>query len=588
MRDFEAIVEQTRWAVSKAVSYSDFLSAAEYLQKAVTLDRIEAAFLLDDGAQCLAYAASSHENGRGCSAFSSEKLTLYRNSSNFLLRETPFFFPVLGGSNTIQARLFVVSDVRFLHAAQHRFMFYSGLLVAGLLTASFFIAHRIFRTFRGEIMSLRECVRDLVTRNAEWPRQRKFMLYESRDIETTVLAVGRELDRLQAELVAKERTVLKGELAAQVAHDIRSPLAALSAVVSVGDNIPEASRHLIRSAVTRITDIANDLRKGSPIAEASKQEALERQVYHVASMIDDVLSEKRLQYSVCAGVEIGSRIAADGYRLFASVDAGQFRRVISNLIDNAVEALDDKGKVTVELVGNVGGLIHIYVSDNGRGIPNSLLNKVGQKGFTLGKKSGSGLGLYHARTTIGHFGGSVSIKSDEVRGTEVTVSIPSCVPPLWFVPEVRIPRQGTVLFLDDEQTVHDAWQLRIRNTFPEQHFQMLHLKTGREFREHVRTALERKPTLFLVDHELLGEQDTGLDLIAEFDISERSILVTNKYEDTQIIRRCLDMNLRLLPKVFLLAVPIQLTDTHERTTKIGQIVDDHSVGEAIGDKLFRS
>jgi two-component system sensor histidine kinase SenX3 len=73
-------------------------------------------------------------------------------------------------------------------------------------------------------------------------------------------------------------------------------------------------------------------------------------------------------------------------------------------------------------------MVEVKVMDSGKGIPQHLIDKLGSKGISFGKEghqtAGSGLGLYHAMTTVKSWGGDLSIASLEGQGTTITIKIP--------------------------------------------------------------------------------------------------------------------------------------------------------------------
>ena len=101
-----------------------------------------------------------------------------------------------------------------------------------------------------------------------------------------------------------------------------------------------------------------------------------------------------------------------------------FERIASNLLNNAIEAIsDDKnGLVELELLDIDASTVFV-IKDNGRGISENILNKIGTKGFTEGKFNGNGLGVYHAVSTVEKAGGKLHIKSQYGLGTTITVVV---------------------------------------------------------------------------------------------------------------------------------------------------------------------
>jgi signal transduction histidine kinase len=97
--------------------------------------------------------------------------------------------------------------------------------------------------------------------------------------------------------------------------------------------------------------------------------------------------------------------------------------MLSNLVNNSVEALERGGSVTVSLARR-GGSVEITVRDNGKGIPAEVLQRLGRRGETYGKAGGSGLGLHHARAAAEAWNGSLNISSEPGKGTETVILLP--------------------------------------------------------------------------------------------------------------------------------------------------------------------
>ncbi len=250
--------------------------------------------------------------------------------------------------------------------------------------------------------------------------------------------------RLESELAVSKAT---SDLAAQVAHDIRSPLAALGAAAK-GLELPADQRALIDGAVGRMQGIADDLlqRYRSPSAEPAKPKVT---ACALSGLIEQVLAEKQLQHKDKAGVKIEFNGGAGGIK--ASVDPKEFQRLMSNLINNSVEAFDGPGVVSVGLSAPDGRVL-VEIKDNGKGIPTEILAKLGQKGETHGKANGNGLGLYHARTMAEGWGGSFLITSEPGKGTTVTIELPA-------IAAAAKTENRLAVLLDDDMLVHMNWKL---------------------------------------------------------------------------------------------------------------------------------
>ena len=345
------------------------------------------------------------------------------------------------------------------------------------------------------------------------------------------------------------------ETASQVAHDIRSPLAALDSLADTLTQLPEGKRILVRSAIARIKDIANNLsEKDRPGGEDDRATSVQL----LSSLIEPLITEKRLQFRAKEGVEIEFRLDAGSYGLFAKVQAADFKRVISNLVNNAVEALGDRGRVLVRVSPEGRERVGVRIRDDGRGIPAELLPRLGRKGETHGKESGAGLGLYHARARAEAWGGTLEILSEPGDGAEVSIFLPRAPAPAWFVSRLELAPDGEVVILDDDASIHEIWKGRLQAPgLSGESVSVRHFSTPREFRLWVRDGGKAAArALFLVDYELAGADETGLDLIRSLGLGARSILVTSRYEEPGIIERCVELGVRMIPKGLAGFVPI--------------------------------
>lgn len=352
-------------------------------------------------------------------------------------------------------------------------------------------------------------------------------------------------------------------LARQVAHDIRSPLSALDIVLATTQNMPEDKRHLARSAITRIKDIANDLLNQAPKPDASSSNSMKTSAHLISSLIESILSEKRAQYRNLINAHIDFELTQNVYGLFADVDPVEFKRIISNLINNSVEALpDDKGRVIVLLTSNKNQ-ITCEIRDSGRGIPARLLSHLGKKGFSFGKEgtsAGSGLGLYHARTTIESWGGKLDVESTEGKGTSLFLSLKRVAAPNWFCQSLTIPKGARVVVLDDDSSIHRVWQSRLEQPLFLKEIEILHFSMPEAFENWLKQK-SGPQDIYLIDEEFVGSSRNGLDIIAQSEIATKSILVTNRHEETALLKQAEEAGLRILPKIMAPMIPIDLPDT---------------------------
>lgn len=370
--------------------------------------------------------------------------------------------------------------------------------------------------------------------------------------------------------------------AKQVAHDIRSPLSALNMIASTLTEISEEKRVIIRQVSQRINDIANNLLKQSKVilkGESSEDRKSALSTYSLptikitentmlVALIDSIISEKRIQSRDKMNIQIEGNLI-EGYGLFADVCASELSRVFSNLIDNSIEAIDsNQGRIAISLEcesrqnGRELGEVKIRIKDNGKGIPPSILGKLGKTGVSYGKHSsfnGFGLGIIHAAQTVESYGGSIKFESEDGTGTLVTLSLPQSKSPKWLAEKLDLVPNQTIISVDDDRTIHQIWQQRISSAMSSGN-QIAHLAFSspqifeKWWRENA--ADIGSNVLFLLDYEFIGSDTNGLELINTLAIESKSVLVTSKFEESDVLNKAQKMGIRLIPKGLSPIVPI--------------------------------
>lgn len=363
------------------------------------------------------------------------------------------------------------------------------------------------------------------------------------------------------------------DFARGIAHDIRGPLSALDMEIdslSKIPEVPEGTRVSIKNIITRIHDTANELVRRTEIQPSTGSQCAtvveSTSTALLSSLIESIVSEKRTQYRSRPGVEIQFHTVGS-YGLFANIQPKAFTRAISNVIDNSVEAIEHKGQVIVTAQAE-GEEIVISVRDNGKGFSADILPKLGQKDQTFGKETGTGLGLYQARSSVESWQGSLKISSAS-KGSLVEMHIPRVVPPEWFVPAIELGEESTVIILDDDPSMHHSWKQKFAAVSPKE-LTILYFSIPEEILEFHRSGGTTGQTLYLVDYELKGYETTGLDIIENLGIAEQSILVTSRYEETPILERCCQLGVKLIPKVLTRLVPIGFKALEKPTPQLGR------------------
>ena len=250
-----------------------------------------------------------------------------------------------------------------------------------------------------------------------------------------------------------------GRMATQVAHDILSPLAALKSVEHDLSGLEEDKRLMLRMAVGRIAGIANELLNGHRVRQdfagdpdgrvSSEPESQSTQ--NLSENLAPLIIEKRLQFRSKAGIRIDAQIDT-GLDGFAVIQPIEFQRIISNLINNAVEACGESGLVKLVLSSDPKHCL-IVIQDNGRGISKEVLPKLMKMGGTHGKDGGHGLGLFHAKIGIERWQGKIDITSELGKGTRIEIKLPRAVAP------TMVQIEYDAILIDDDKLVRLNWEL---------------------------------------------------------------------------------------------------------------------------------
>jgi len=216
------------------------------------------------------------------------------------------------------------------------------------------------------------------------------------------------------------RVLAWGEMARQVAHEIKNPLTpvrlGIQHLLRVWQNEPEHfdrvlgdTAQRILSEIDRLDAIARGFaRFGAPGAEVVPLEAV-----HLMSVARDVVSLYQLgDHAGAVSVEG----PADGTPVQARRD--EVREVLLNVLENARDA----GAARIQVLIEEGGR-RLRVRDDGRGIPEDVLPRVFEPAFST-TSSGSGLGLAIAKRLVEAWGATIGIESRPGTGTTVTVTFP--------------------------------------------------------------------------------------------------------------------------------------------------------------------
>jgi PAS domain S-box-containing protein len=212
-------------------------------------------------------------------------------------------------------------------------------------------------------------------------------------------------------LLESEKMIAVGTIASTVTHDLRGPLNTIRNAVYLMEKKPEKTAEM-REVIVKTIDNASKML--SEIKEKWNEEKLEIKNIEVKDFIESIIAET----PITPNIEIQMNLQ----KIFIDIDQLKIRRVIENLVRNAMDATPGKGVISISNK-NEDGYIVIEVKDTGAGIPEEILNNLFQPFYTT-KSTGTGLGLYNCKKIIEAHGGSIKVKSILGSGSTFILSFP--------------------------------------------------------------------------------------------------------------------------------------------------------------------
>jgi two-component system sensor histidine kinase HydH len=228
-----------------------------------------------------------------------------------------------------------------------------------------------------------------------------------------------ELQESHNRLLRSERFAAVGEAAAYVSHEIKNPLMVIGGLAQqvarhlAEDPGTQEKLHIIQTEVKRLESFLGDLRDFLRPAQPNKQPVnLNEVIQNVEALMSDAVGEK--------GVALEDQLAPELPPVEA--DPNQIKQVLVNLVKNAVEATEGRGKILLS-TGAKDGQVWFAVQDTGKGMSEDILAKIFNPFYTT-KDKGTGLGLAVINKIIVDHHGSITVDSQTGTGSTFTVKLP--------------------------------------------------------------------------------------------------------------------------------------------------------------------
>lgn len=225
-----------------------------------------------------------------------------------------------------------------------------------------------------------------------------------------------------SEIVEAERLAALGNFARSIVHDLKTPLAVIgmaTEIMSAPNTRPEMrseSCARVKRQVTFISELVGDIleftqtqRSDTPLPSVNYREFIQ-------TIASELRSEDNLKTA-------SLRLENEPPDIKLQFDPRRLRRVIFNLIDNAVDIMPENGEIILRFQ-NGKNEITTEIQDTGPGIPPQIANKLFQAFATFGKQHGTGLGLSICKKIIEDHGGRISARNAQDRGAIFSFTLP--------------------------------------------------------------------------------------------------------------------------------------------------------------------
>jgi two-component system sensor histidine kinase PilS (NtrC family) len=232
---------------------------------------------------------------------------------------------------------------------------------------------------------------------------------------------GEKLRLAQKELEIKERLAAAGQVAANLAHEIRNPLAAIAGSVQfLKDDVVlnHEQMNLMNIVIKESERVSQSIEQFLDLASPGKQ---------VFSSINLPAILKETLTALQASGELNSLFRLEGNFKTARAqyfgNANQFRQVFWNLTKNALKAMPKGGALNVDFLNDSKKELKIRFADTGKGMSRESRERIFEP-FYSGFENGRGLGMAVVRRIVDDYNGKIQVSSEIDKGTVIIITLP--------------------------------------------------------------------------------------------------------------------------------------------------------------------
>ncbi len=233
---------------------------------------------------------------------------------------------------------------------------------------------------------------------------------------------------LEKRAINSERLAFIGTLAGGLAHEIKNPLSTLNIYLQLlqeelesmtGENSKKVymKTQVLQKEVQRLEQILNDFLR---FARGQKLELKNHDMNEILDEVADFVTPEIKQKKILILKSYDADLPQ------CRLDSNLIKQAILNIIINAEQAMENGGELMIR-TSKDKKYIQIDITDTGPGIPKDIIDKIFQVYFST-KKTGTGLGLPTAKRIIEDHRGTISVQSEEGKGTNFSIKLPTNLP----------------------------------------------------------------------------------------------------------------------------------------------------------------
>ena len=232
----------------------------------------------------------------------------------------------------------------------------------------------------------------------------------------------RRLVEANEQLAQSEKVATLGRVAAQVAHEVRNPLAGLLLYSEhlkskLDGKLTSGDAQLIDKIIGTINNLAATteqiLNFARPVTLAPRRVDLNEVAQDVFQLLSTEISAHNIE----------TKLEFDSAPVAGMLDEASIRAATLNLVLNAVQAMSKGGRLTISTNAG-GGKLRMVITDTGSGMSAERIKQIFEP-FNTTKSRGLGLGMPYAQKIIHQHGGQITVESEQGHGTQVKIELPA-------------------------------------------------------------------------------------------------------------------------------------------------------------------